>query len=144
MPNSDQILNMGNTISNIGTSIGFSNAFRTGYSQNADKAMTAATSANNAYHDATNSGMRDVYEISSHFGNSTSSGDSWSISTSAGTTKAFGEVKKVTQDFADRHHIGYSEAANVLSSVYAEGKAGISGNIGGFSGYERNGPICWY
>ena len=140
MPNGDQVLNMGNTISNIGTSIGFSNAFRTGYSQNADKAMTAATSANNAYHDATSSGMRDVYEISSHLGNSTSSGDSWSISASAGTTKAFGEVQKVTQDYADRHHISFSEAANVLSSVYAEGKAGISGNIGASAGMKGMGP----
>lgn len=140
MPNSDQVLNMGNTISNIGSSIGFSNAFRTGYSQNADKAITAAQNSNHAYHDATNSGMRSVYEIGSHLGNSTSSGDGWSISASAGTTKAFGEVQRVTQDFADRHHISYNEAANVLSSVYADGKAGISGSIGASAGMKGMGP----
>lgn len=140
MPNGDQVLNMGNTLSNVGTSVGFSNAFRTSYGENADKATTAAQSANNAYHDATNSGMRSMYEIGNHLGNSTSSGDSWNISTSAGTTKAFGEVKRITQDFADRHHLSYNESANVLSSVYADGKAGISGNFGVSGGSKGFGP----
>lgn len=139
MPNSDQVLNMGNTISNIGSSIGFSNAFRTGYTQSADKAITAADNSNVAYHDATSAGMRDVYEVGSHLGNSTSSGEGWSINASAGTTKAFGEVQKVTQDFADRHHISYNEAANVLSSVYADGKAGIGGSVGASAGIRGMG-----
>jgi conjugal transfer mating pair stabilization protein TraG len=140
MSNGDQVLNMGNTISNVGASVGFSKGFRTSYSENADKAMTSAESSNNAYHDATSAGMRNMYEIGNHLGSSTSSGDSWNVSTSAGTTKAFGEVKRITQDFADRHHISYNEAANVLSSVYADGKAGISGSFGYSAGSKEMGP----
>lgn len=126
MPNSDQVLNMGNTIANLGASIGDSKTIRSGYTESVDKAITAAKSQNNAYHNASSVAMKNLYEIGSHMGEGESSGDSWNVSATAGTSQAFGNVKRITQNLADLLHKSYGETANLAANIYADGKAGLS------------------
>lgn len=134
MPSGGRVINMQNTISNIGASIDFSDAYRTSYTESADRAITAAKQDANHYSEATNTAMRNVYDLASHLNKSESSGDSWNLSTSSGTAKAFNKVQSITQDLSTRFGISYDEAANLASSIYADGKAGLSGHVGGSVG----------
>lgn len=130
MPNGNEVINMQNTVSNVGASIGWSNAYRTSYGENAERSYAAVKQDSIGISDATSSAMRNIYDYAEHLNHSTGSGESWNKSESSGTAKAFGNVKRITEDLADRFHISYSDAANLAASIYAEGKGGVSGHFG--------------
>lgn len=66
MPDGSKVLNMQNTISNIGASVDYSSAYRTSFMQSADRAATAARQDQHHYSEASNTAMRNVYEVVSH------------------------------------------------------------------------------
>lgn len=121
------IMDMRNSLSNLGTSINFSDALRNSYSQQAERAESAATSEGSTYSQSTNAALRDMYDLSQHLNQSKASGDSWSVSTNAGAAQAIGENDRLTRDFAERHHLSYHDAANVLASAYTDAK--VSGGV---------------
>ena len=141
MPDGREVLNMQNTISNIGALVDYSNAYRTSYMESADRATTAARQDQHHYSTATSAAMRNVYEVASHLNKSEGSGESWSLNASSGVSKAFGNVQRITQDLADRLHVSYNEAANLAASIYADGKAGVAGHIGFSASRDTGGGL---
>jgi conjugal transfer mating pair stabilization protein TraG len=141
MPNGSEVVNMGNTISNIGASIDFSKGFRTSFTQSADRATTEARMDQHHFSEATTSAMRNLYDIGDHINKGESSGNGWSLNTSSGVSKAFGEVSRITHDLADRLHISYNDAANLAANIYADGKTGLSAHMGISGSVEPGGKI---
>lgn len=134
MPDGSQVVNTQNTISNIGASVDYSSAIRSSYTESADKAFSAARSDQHHFSQSSNAVARNANELAKHVNMSEASGEGWSLNASSGTARAFGNVHRITEDLADRLHVSYNEAANLAASIYAEGKAGLSGHIGGFAG----------
>jgi conjugal transfer mating pair stabilization protein TraG len=150
------IMDMRSSLSNLATSVNFADALRSSYSQQAERAYSTATSEANAYGQATNAAIRDMYDISHHLNQSNSSGDSWSVSASGSTGQAISENDRLTRDFADRHHLSYNDSASVLANAYVDGKlsagvgakfsagspiggpsAGVEGSLSGTGGTSR-------
>lgn len=147
------IMDMRNSLSNLGTSINFTDGLRNSFSQQAERAETAASSENNAYSQSSNAAIRDMYDVSHHLNKSSASGDSWTVSSNAAAAQAISENDKLTQEYASRHNLSYHDAANVLANAYVDGRlAGgisvgtggkispVSANIGvsGSAGYSRS------
>ncbi|GEM_PF-1328124 len=139
MPNGNEAVNMQNSISNIGASVDFSNAYRTSFTEGADHATSAAKQDNNNYSKATNAALRSAYDIANHLNKSDASGESWSLNATSGVTNAFNKVKGITNDLSNRLNISTDEAANLAASIYADGKAGLSGSIGASVGKSSGG-----
>lgn len=124
------VLDMRNAISNLGASVNYAESLRSSYAHQADRAFTAAQNDSVGFSEASSSAARDVSELSKHYGKSTGSSDGWNFSTNAATSQAIGQIQKMTQDFADRHHISYGDAANLLANAYISGQAQGSFGVG--------------
>lgn len=124
------VLDMRNAMSNLGASINFAESLRSSYSQQADRAFTAAQNDSVGFSKASNAALRDVSEVSRHWGKSTASGEGWNFSTNAGTAKAISNIQRMTEDFATRHHISYGESANLLANAHVSGQASIGVGTG--------------
>jgi conjugal transfer mating pair stabilization protein TraG len=124
------VLDMRNSISNLGASINYAESLRASYSHQADRAFTAAKNDTVGFSEASNAAIRDVSELSRHWGKSTASGEGWNFSTNAATAQAIGNIQKMTQDFASRHNISYGEAANLLANAHVAGQASIGVGTG--------------
>ncbi|MHB1948898.1 MAG: conjugal transfer protein TraG N-terminal domain-containing protein [Gammaproteobacteria bacterium] len=132
------IMDMRGSMSNLGAAINLTDGLRSSYSQQVERAESASLSDNIAHGQASNAAIRDMYDISHHLGKSSSSGDSWSVSNNASAAQAISENDRLTQEYADRHHLSYHDAANALTSAYIDGKAsasfGVGGKVSPFSG----------
>lgn len=124
------IIDSRNAISNLGGSVNYAESLRSSYSHQADRAFTAAKNDAVGFNQASSSAMRNISELSRHWGKSTASGEGWNFSTNSGTAQAISHIQRATQDFADRHHISYGEAANVLANAHIAGQASIGVGTG--------------
>lgn len=136
------VMDMKSAISNPGASINFADTLRASYSQQAERATTAglsnAVSAGNAF----SSVIKNAHDLNHQLGKSTSSGDGWNSSSSTGLAHAVSKVDRMTQDFADRHHISYNEAANLLASAHVSGQASVGlGTGSGILPVSVNGSV---
>jgi len=123
------IMDMRSSLSNLATSVNFADALRSSYSQQAERAYSTANSEANVYGQSTSAAIRDMYDLSHHLNHGSSSGDGWSVSASGAVGQAIGENERLTQDFANRHHLSYNDSANVLANAYVDGK--LSASVGG-------------
>lgn len=138
------VLDMRNAMSNLGASINFAESLRASYSHQADRAFTAAQNDAFGYSNATNAAIRDVSELSRHLGKSMASGEGWNFSTNAGSAQAMSNIQRMNQDFADRHHLSYGQAANVLANAAISGQSSFSigkGESGGVLPVSFGGSI---
>ena len=124
-PDGTAIMNNQSAISNLGASVNLAESLRAGYTQQAERAESSALNQAHAYTNATSSGLRSLYELSDHLGTSKASGDSWSLSTNAQVGDAIGQTKRLTEKFAQDHHLSMDEAASVLGSAYANVSGGV-------------------
>ena len=122
------VMDMRNSISNPGASINFADTLRASYSQQAERATTAGLSNAASAGNAISSAIKNAHDLNHQFGKSASSGEGWNTSTGTGLAHAVSKVDRMTQDFADRHHISYNDAANLLASAHVSGQVS-----GGFS-----------
>lgn len=122
------VMDMRNSISNPGANINFADTLRSSYSQQAERATTAGLSNAVSAGNAVSSAIKNAHDLNHQLGKSGSSGEGWSTSSSAGLAHAVSKVDRMTQDFADRHHISYNDSANLLASAYVSGQVS-----GGFS-----------
>jgi len=120
------IMDMRGSLSNGGASINLSDSLRNSYSNQVEKAESAALSDNLSYSQASNAALRDMYDLSDQLGKSRSSGESWTTTASAGVVEAINDNAKIIHEYGTRHHISDHEAANVLASTYVDGKASLS------------------
>jgi len=127
-PDGSQILDMRNSISNLGASVNIAKSLRSSYSQQAEQSETAALSNAHAYSAHTNAAAKETVELGKHLNKLSASGYNWSKSDSAGTGAAINENKALIQEFASRHNMTFDDAASLLSTAYAERK--VSASIG--------------
>jgi len=127
------IMDMRGSLSNVGASINLMDSLRNSYSNQVERAESAALSDNVSFGQASSSAVKDMYDLSHQIGKSSSSGDSWSTSTNTAAVNAINENDRLTQEYADRHHLSYHDAASDLTSAYVDGKlsAGVSVGVGG-------------
>lgn len=125
------------SISSLGASVQLGQSVRTSYVNQAEKAITAAKSDSLNYSHSTNSAIKDMYEIGSHLNRGYAQGDSWTMSENGAVGEAINENMRLTREFAERHHMDYSEAANVLANAHVSGQLG--GQFGPFGGASAGG-----
>ena len=149
-------MDMRNAISNMGVDVKLGETLRASYSQQAEVATSAAL--NNAVSEshALSSTIRDGKDLNKQLSKSVSSGEGWNMSHGGGFTHAVGNMVKMTQDFADRHSLGYNEAASVLANAVVSGQVsakydskgnligkllsglGVSASVDGSAGASRS------
>jgi hypothetical protein len=120
------IMDMRGSLSSGGASINLMDGLRNSYSNQVEKAESAAFSDNLSYGRATNAALRSMNDLSEQLGKARSSGESWTTTASAGTVEAINDNAKIVHDYASRHHISDHEAANVLGSAYLDERASVS------------------
>lgn len=116
------MMDMRNSMSNLGASINWADTLRTSYSQQAERSTSAGVNSAISASHAVSSAIRNAHDMNSSLSTSSSSGEGWNTSMNAGFASAVSKVERMTQDFADRHHVSYNEAANVLASAYVSGQ----------------------
>lgn len=122
------IMDMRGSLSNLGASVNLMDGLRSSYAQQVERAETAAMSDSVSYGQSANTAIKNMYDLSQHLGKSSASGDSWSISSNTSAGKAIAENNRLTQEYADRHHMSFHDAASVLGSAYVDGR--LSGGLG--------------
>lgn len=134
MADGSHVLDMSPTVSNLGSSVDSGLSVRNSQSESASHAMTTAKQSAAHYGESIHAGMRDLFDISHHMGNTDASSDGWNVSTTAGVSDAAGKVNQTVQHIADRLGISTQEAKNIASRIYADGKMGLSAGIGSGGG----------
>ncbi len=122
------VMDMRSSLSNLGASINLMDGLRSSYAHQVEKAESATVSDSLSYGQAAQTAIKNMYDLSHHLGKTGASGEGWSVSSNVSAGKAISENDRLTQDFADRHHLSYHDAASVLSSAYVDGK--VSGSVG--------------
>ena len=145
MPDGSVVMNTQNSISNLGTSVNLAEAIRATASKQSDSSFTHGNNEHRTFSESLNSAVRSAYDLSNNLSKSDSSGEGWSISTNASASNSLSNIHRLTERFANDHHITFGEAQKALTAAYIEGKVGASipftgvgGSIGGKVEYDKS------
>lgn len=120
-----QIMNNQGAISSLGTSVNLADTLKASYMQQAEHAESTAINHAQAIVNTSNSGMRNLFDLSKHQAHSVANGESWAVSNNAQTSHAMSEIHRLTDKFAHDHNMSYDEAASVLGSAYSNSSANL-------------------
>lgn len=132
MPDGGVAVNRGNTISDLGVNVNLAKSIQSTAMQQSDYAYSAAKGEAVAAGENYQAGMRSLYELSEHAGNSKSSGDAWIVSENTSAVQALNKTRDLTQQFADEHQISYDHAKEVLTAAHDRftGSLSAGGSLG--------------
>jgi conjugal transfer mating pair stabilization protein TraG len=119
-----EILDNRGALSNLAVTVHGAESLRTVASHQAQASLSAALNRSHAAGESYGAALRHLDDYSHQKGHSVSSGQSSSLTDTAGFSHSAHTASQLVDSFAKEHHVSHERSAQILGQIYADAKIG--------------------